>query len=89
MRAGISAGPSASGEPIRVARELVLAAAVGLMAGLADVPVDLLPGIEALLLLGGQRRNRRRDARLARPLDARQHAARPRARARRLPPPAR
>ena len=35
-------------------------------------------GVEPLLLVGGQRRERRRGARLAGPLDAREHAARAR-----------
>ena len=59
-----------------VGASLLLAAAVRLVAGLADVLVDLLPGVEALLLVRRQRRDRRRGAWLARPLDARQHACR-------------
>ena len=42
------------------------------MARLADVPVDLLPGVETLLFRGGERRDGRRRAWLAGPGDARQ-----------------
>ena len=52
-------------------------AAVGLVAGLADVPVDLAPGVEALLLVRRQRRDRRRGARLSRPARCERATSRP------------
>ena len=52
---------------MRVGRDPLLAAPVRLMAALAEVPVDLAARVEPLLLLGGERRDRRRGARLPRP----------------------
>ena len=86
MRAGISGAASASVDPTRLGASLLLPASVGLMTGLADVAVDLPAGVEALLLFGGQRRDRRGRARLAGPLD-RAPARWPRARRDRHPPP--
>ena len=56
-------------------RKLVLTASIRLMAGLADVLVDLPAGVEALLFRGRQRRDRRGRARLARPRHACQQRA--------------
>ena len=77
MRAGIvRRGRARAAIRRAVARELVLAAAVRLMTRLSRRSVDLRAGVEALLLLGGERRDRRRDAGLARPLDAREQRRR-------------
>jgi hypothetical protein len=78
MRAGMSAAASASVEPTRLGASLSWPRPSALVAGLTDVPVDLLPGVEPLLLAGRQRGNGRGGAGFARPLDARQDIARPR-----------
>src|SRR4029450_3450771 len=57
-------------------RDLVLSSSVGLMARLANVSINLLTGVKALLLLRRQRCNRRGGAGFARPLDAREHSRR-------------
>ena len=59
-------------------RDLVLPAAVGLMAGLADVPVDLAARVEALLFLRRQRRRRPLAPGLPGHVDAREHRGRAR-----------
>ena len=54
----------------------LLTATIRLMTRLADVPVDLLAGVETLLFRGRERRRCRRRARLVRPSDARQNGGR-------------